>query len=221
MARKTPKEKPKRNHPIHTDGMTIAINFKRLRVEAGYPTQPALAKAFGVTAGYIGQLESGKASFGTEAQEKWARRFGVSRHELLKPLDIGVQVQGGIMKKGLVVPPPDEQADLEYVELPPGYTQRQANREGIYGLRVITDTLYPFLRQNWVLYVAQASTADIRPDDLVIFTEDDGTRVIKEVEAQDQGRLVLRSMPRGRKIAISKEDYPTMEVIFYIARPRP
>lgn len=63
----------------------IAFNFKRLREACGW-TQIQAAEKLGVNRSYIGRIETGNAGFGPNAQEKWARVFGVDMIEFFKPI---------------------------------------------------------------------------------------------------------------------------------------
>lgn len=73
---------------IMTRKQLIAYNFKRLRNGLDL-TQAELAEKVGVSTGYVGKVEAGKAdSFGTQAEEKWSRFFGVPLYELLLPPEV-------------------------------------------------------------------------------------------------------------------------------------
>ena len=57
----------------------VKHNFKRLRKDKTSLTQEGLAEAMKVDKSYIGQIEAGSAkAFSAEAEEKWAKFFGVS-----------------------------------------------------------------------------------------------------------------------------------------------
>lgn len=61
----------------------IGFNFKRLRIKSGLTPKEA-AEAGGVIVNYIYQVQGGKVSFGTEAQDKWAEIFNCSFAEFFK-----------------------------------------------------------------------------------------------------------------------------------------
>jgi len=81
----------------------IAHNFKRLRKERKW-SQERLAEIGNVSRGYISHIELGKLrgvngeerdkSFGAEAEEKWAKIFGVQMFEFLIPpgMDVAIRI---------------------------------------------------------------------------------------------------------------------------------
>lgn len=205
----------------HSDGMVIAANFKRLRIEAGYRTQQEVADAWGVTVGYIGQIESGAVSFGTRAQEKWALRFSVSRDEFTRPADTGIPIGAVVMEKGLVRPADAAtHGDIEPVPLPPGHTRKRAEKERVYALKVVTDTLYPYLRKDAYLYVAPMLLSHIVSEDLVLYKDAAGGSSLKEVERLPDERVLLKGLGRGTTLTLEADEIPEIDTIFLVTRPK-
>ncbi|MDA8091600.1 MAG: helix-turn-helix transcriptional regulator [Nitrospiraceae bacterium] len=66
----------------------VSLNFKRLRERRGW-TQDELAYTGGVSRDYIARVETAVCRFGSRAQEKWARIFGVDISEFYKPVTDG------------------------------------------------------------------------------------------------------------------------------------
>ena len=63
----------------------VSCNFKRLRELRGW-TQDELASYGGVSRDYIARVETAAYGFGSRAQEKWAKVFGVDISEFYKPV---------------------------------------------------------------------------------------------------------------------------------------
>jgi transcriptional regulator with XRE-family HTH domain len=221
MKTETKIPKQRKTRVAHSDGMVIAANFKRLRLEAGYKTQQEIADAWGVTVGYIGQIESGAVSFGTRAQEKWASRLSVSRDEFTRPSDSGIPVKTIVTEKGLLHPPDAAtQGDIEPVPLPPGYTRKRVEKERVYALKVVTDTLYPYLRKDACLYAAPMPLAQIGSEDLVIYRDGGGSASLKEVERLPDGRFLLKGLGRGATLTLEADELPEIDTVFLVARPK-
>ena len=198
------------------DGIVIAWNFIRIRERLGL-TQEQTAELGGVTVGYVGKVETAAVSFGTRAQQKWSRIFNVDRTEFLKRPDIGIRVIGVVMEKGVVRHhESDGDGEVEYVPLPPGYTQEKAQREGMTCLKVLTDALHPHLRKDSYLYVNRMPISVIRNDNLVIYAEDGEPASVKEVELLPEGRILLKGLGRGSTITKEISELPTVEKIVFI-----
>ena len=88
----------------------------------------------------------------------------------------------------------DGDEGVEYVPLPPGYTQEKAQREGMTCLKVLTDALHPHLRRDSYLYVNRMPISVIRDDNLVIYAEEGEPASVKEVELLPQGRILLKGL---------------------------
>jgi len=211
----------KKTRVAHSDGMVIAANFKRLRLDSGARTQQQLADQWGVTVGYIGQIESGAVSFGTRAQEKWAKRFNVTRDQFTKPSDTGVQVTWVVTEKGIMLTPDlSSHGDLEPIPLPPGYTQKRAEKERVYAVKVVTDALYPYLRKDAYLYVTPLPISRIANEDLVVYKDESGTLSLKEAEFLPDGRILLKGLGRGTTLTLETAELDEIDTVFLIARPK-
>lgn len=66
----------------------IGENLRRLRLSRGFKRQQDLADKLGFSRNYIGRLESGHASFGSDAERKFAKFFQVDISEFYKGTDI-------------------------------------------------------------------------------------------------------------------------------------
>jgi len=199
------------------DGIVIAWNFIRIR-ESLRLTQEQAAESGGVTVGYVGKVEIAAVSFGTRAQQKWSRIFNVDRTEFFKRPDIGILVIGVVMDKGVVRHHElGGEGEVEYVPLPPGYTQEKAQREGVTCLKVLTDALHPHLRKDSYLYVNRMPISVIRNDNLVIYAEDGEAASVKEVELLPKGRILLKGLGRGGTITKDISELPTVEKIVFIS----
>jgi len=220
-AAKREKGAQKKTRVAHSDGMVIAANFKRLRIDAGCRTQQELADRWGVTVGYIGQIESGAVSFGTRAQEKWAKRFSVTRDQFTRPSDIGVQVAWVVTEKGIMVTPDaSTHGDVEPVPLPPGYTQKRAEKEQVYAVKVVTDGLYPYLRKDSCIYVTPMPLSRVINEDLVVYRDESGILSLKELEFLPGGRVLLKGLGRGIALTLEEDPSAQIETVILIARPK-
>ncbi len=168
------------------DGIVIAWNFIRIREGLGL-TQERTAELGGVTVAYVGKVETAAVSFGTRAQQKWSRLFNVDRTQFFRRPDIGIRVIGVVMDKGVVRHHASDEL-VEYIPLPPGYTQEKAQREGVACLKVLTDALHPHLRKGSYLYVNRVPISVIRDDNLVIYAEEGEPASVKEVESPSRGK---------------------------------
>lgn len=200
------------------DGMVIAWNFRRLRERLGL-TQEQAAEIGDCNVSYIGKVETAKVSFSTRAQTKWARILKTDRSEFLKRPDIGVRVKGVVMEKGIISPQAaPKNRELEFVPLPPGCTQSEADEKHIFGLKVHTDALYPHMRKDWIYYAMRMPVYDVRSDDLVAITLENGTMSVKEAERLADGRIILKGLGKGQTTSMRDIDQPTMDVIFHHTR---
>ena len=198
------------------DGIVIAWNFIRIREGLGL-TQERTAELGGVTVGYVGKLETSAVSFGTRAQQKWSRLFNVDRTQFFRRPDIGIRVIGVVMDKGVVRHhASDGDEAVEYIPLPPGYTQEKAQREGVACLKVLTDALHPHLRKGSYLYVNRVPISVIRDDNLVIYAEEGEPASVKEVELLPAGRILLKGLGRGSTLTKEIGELPTLGKIVFI-----
>lgn len=200
------------------DGIVIAYNFLRIRRDLkGYKTQEEVAELGNTNISYIGKVETAKVSFGTRAQQKWAKLFHVDRSEFLKRPDIGVRVNGVIMERGAIHPPDAvAQPEFQYVPLPPGYTQDQVAKEKLYALIVQTDSLYPYLKQGWLLYVKPVQVSSIKDGDYIVVAHDYALAAVKEAEFMPTGQLLLKGLGRGDTLTIMPSQDLELERIFHI-----
>jgi len=196
------------------DGIVIAWNFIRIRQAMGL-TQEKTAELGGTTVGYIGKLETAAVSFGTRAQQKWSKLLNVDRTAFLRRPDVGVRVIGVVMDRG-TVNTTDGEHELEYVPLPPGYTQERADKEGVYCLKVATDALHPYLRKDSYLYIISVPISLIRNDNLVIYAEEGEPPTVKEVEWLPDGKVLLKGLGRGATIAKDPRDLSTVQKVSFI-----
>ncbi len=200
------------------DGLVIAWNFRRLRERLGL-TQEKAAELGNCNVSYIGKVETAKVSFATRAQVKWARILRTDRSEFLKKPDIGVRVKGVVVEKGVISPPAAQRhREVEYVPLPPGCTQSEADERHFFGLKVHTDALYPHMRKDWIYYAMRLPVYDVRSDDLVVITQDNGTTAVKEVERLADGRMILKGLGKGQTTSVRDTDTPVMDVIVHHTR---
>ena len=198
------------------DGIVIAWNFIRIR-ERLRLTQEQAAELGGFTVGYVGKLEIAAVGFGTRAQQKWSGIFNVDRTEFLKRPDIGILVIGVVMDKGVVRHHElGGEGEVEYVPLPPGYTQEKAQREGVTCLKVLTDALHPHLRRDSYLYVNRMPISVIRDDNLVIYAEEGEQASVKEIELLPQGKILLKGLGRGSTLTKEISELPMLEKIVFI-----
>jgi transcriptional regulator with XRE-family HTH domain len=197
------------------DGIVIAWNFIRIRESLGL-TQEAAAALAEVTVGYVGKVETAAVSFGTRAQQKWARIFNVDRTEFLKKPEIGIRVAGDVMEKGAVHRRNLNDLEVEFVTLPPGYGREHPPAPGLYCLKVATDTLHPHLRRGSYLYVKSVPLSVVRDDNLVVYAEAGMPASIKEVEWLPDGRILLKGLGRGSTVTKEASDLPTADKIVFI-----
>jgi hypothetical protein len=198
------------------DGIVIAWNFIRIREGLGL-TQERTAELGGVTVAYVGKVETAAVSFGTRAQQKWSRLFNVDRTQFFRRPDIGIRVIGVVMDKGVVGHhASDGDGVVEYIPLPPGYTQEKAHGEGVACLKVLTDALHPHLRKGSYLYVMRVPISVIRDDNLVIYAEEGEQASIKEVEFLPGGRILLKGLGRGSTFTKEIGELPTLKKVVFI-----
>ncbi len=197
------------------DGIVIAWNFIRIRERLGL-TQEGAAQLAEVTVGYVGKVETAAVSFGTRAQQKWARIFKVDRTEFLKKPDAGIRVVGDVMEKGAVHRRNQNEKNVELVPLPPGYTRDNSQASGLYCLKVATDTLHPHLRKGSYLYVKSVPLSVVTDDNLVVWAGDDLPASVKEVERLPDGRILLKGLGRGSTMTKEARDLPTVDKIIFI-----
>ncbi len=201
-----------------SDGTVIAWNFRRLRKQLGLTQEQAAAKG-NCNVSYIGKVETVKVSFATRAQIKWARILKTDRSEFLRRPEIGVRVTGVVVEKGIISPlAASRHRELEFVPLPPGYAQAQADEKHIFGLKVHTDALYPHMRKDWIYYVMRMPTHEVRSDDLAVVAQDNGAMSVKEVARLADGRMILKGLGKGQTTSTKDTDTPTMDVIFHHTR---
>ncbi len=195
------------------DGIVIAWNFIRAREGLGL-TQQKAADLGESTVGYVGKVETAAVSFGTRAQQKWSKIFGVDRTEFLKRPKAGVKVIGTVVDKGIVNDMPGQ--ELEYMPALFAYTDEKAGKESISCLKVVTDTLYPHLRRDSYLYITAVPLPTIRNDNFVIYAEQGEPASIKEVERLDDGKILLKGIGRGSTVTKETTALVTMQKIIFV-----
>ncbi len=188
------------------DDIVIAWNFIRIRESLGL-TQAKAAGLDGTTVGYVGKIETGAVSFGTRAQQKWSRLFGVDRTEFLKRPEAGIAVIGAVTEKGTVT----SQHEVEHV---PSLAGRDG--ENAVCLKVATDTLHPHLRRGSYLYALAVPISGIRDDNLVIYAEEGELGSVKEAEWLADGKILLKGLGRGSTITKDASELPMVRKVVFI-----
>ncbi len=191
------------------DGEVIARNFRRIRQNLGL-TQEGTAELGGVTTGYVGKVETAAVSFGTRAQQKWSKLFGVDRTEFLTKLNAGTPVVGAIVEKAVVVRSKAEEK-TEY--MPP--LTGPCREEG-FCLTVATDAIHPHLRGGSRLYIAKVSASDVRDYNLVVYGDGQEPDSIKETEWRADGSLLLKGIGRGRTFVVEATAIATLRKVVFI-----
>lgn len=191
------------------DDVIIAWNFIRIREGLGL-TQAKAAEKGGVSTGYVGKAETAAVGFGTRAQRKWSRIFKVDRTQFLKRPGAGVKVIGTVMEKGIVADCGPEQ-EIEYVPSLSGHAS-----DKVICLKVVTDALYPHLRQDSYLYAITVPVTAIRDDDLVVYVDEGEPGSVREVERLDQGRILFKGLGKGSTIAKEVSELPTVQKIIFV-----
>ena len=200
----------------------FGYNFRRLRKQKGWSLEDA-AEHGGVTLNYVGGVETGHKSFGRKAQLKWAEIFGVDYREFHKPIDntnAGVPVVAEVSAGGGIISMSADDYPVgngfEVIELPPGYTQEQCEKEGIYAVKIQGDSMYPALKNGWYLYIRPNQMANLKSDDIVIFKDDHGSAWVKEIESITPTEIVFRSIGKGPTIIKSINEISVIERVFLI-----
>jgi transcriptional regulator with XRE-family HTH domain len=196
------------------DSVVIAWNFVRIRERLGL-TQEQAAEQGDVTASYVGKVETAAVSFGTRAQQKWARIFGVGRPEFLKRPEGGLEVSGYVTDRGSVEPVPPG-TESERVAPPPGYTEDRARKEGVSCLKVATDALHPHLRRDTYLYIATVPLAALKDDNFVLYAPEDEQPSIKEVEWLCPQKLLFKGLGRGGSVGRKASRIPFVQKVIFI-----
>jgi len=190
------------------DAIVVAWNFMRIRKSLGL-TQVQAAELGGAIVAYVGKAETAAVSFGTRAQQKWAKIFNVDRTEFLKRPDVGTEAIGVVMEKGVIMKHSAE--DIEYL---PSLADHPSDT--VVCVKVGTDALYPHLRKGSYLYVVSVPVSTIRNDDLVIYAEEDEPGSIKEVELLDQGRILFKGLGKGSTVTRDVTELATVQKIVFI-----
>jgi hypothetical protein len=74
------------------------------------------------------------------------------------------------------------------------------------------------MRKDWIYYAMRIPTHDVRSDDLVVITQENGAMSVKEVERLPDGRMILKGLGKGQTTSMKDTDTPTMDVIFHHTR---
>jgi hypothetical protein len=194
------------------DDIVIAWNFIRIRKGLGL-TQQKAADLGETTVGYVARIETAAVSFGTKAQQKWSRIFKVDRMDFLKRPKAGVKVIGTVIDKGTIADcAPGQEA--EYMPSLPGH---EADRDSVFCLKVVTDTLYPHLRRDSYLYVITVPTSIIRNDNFIIYGEQGELASIKEVEWLSDGKILLKGLGKGSTITKEVSELATVQKVALIS----
>jgi transcriptional regulator with XRE-family HTH domain len=188
------------------DDTVIAWNFVRIREGLGL-TQAKAAELGGATVGYVGKIETAAVSFGTRAQQKWSRLFGVDRTEFLRRPEAGIAVIGAVTEKGIVAP----QHEVEHV---PSLAGRDG--ENAICLKVAMDALHPHLRKDSYLYAVTVLISAILNDNLVIYTEEGELGSIKEAEWLADGKILLKGLDKGSTVTKDASELPTVRKVVFI-----
>ena len=175
-------------------------------------------KGESVTAGYIGQLESGAALFGNSAKRRFAILFteilgrrimasDFSRPRLFKiPLIAYIsagtpfQWSNGGFQMG---------DGIELLDLPPGMTLEDA--ESVYAVRIQGDSMFPPFKDGVTLYVKNGSWEEIGHGDYVIFKDRDHKAWVKMIFFRED-KIILRSLnPEFEDIVLTKDELTMLE----------
>jgi transcriptional regulator with XRE-family HTH domain len=192
------------------DGILIAWNFIRIREGLGL-TQAQAAELGQVVVSYVGKVESAKVSFGTRAQQKWSKIFGVDRTEFLMKPDVAIGVIGAITDKGVIT---RYTAGHELEHVPP-LTGHES--DSLFCLKVLSDTVYPHLRRNSYVYIIKVPLSVVRNDHLVLYGERGEPDSVKEVEWLPNGKILLKGVGKGTTITKEANELPTVQKVVFIS----
>ena len=171
---------------------TIYERLRRARLEAGYESAAAAARAFGWKEGTTKSNENGHAPFGRAKASRYAAAYRVNLEWLLdgkgpmRPTKPRVKVVGKVGAGAAVYPIDD--GGIDPIEPPFDVP------EGAVGFLVEGDSMYPAYRPGTILIARPIPLTEISNGMRAIVTLDDGRRLVKEVLVSRRGVITLHSM---------------------------
>lgn len=217
---------------------TIAERLKSAREEAEL-TQPQLASRAGVSAGTIGNIESGARKNPRELLAI-AKAVGVHPQWLrdgVGPRRVGDSKRAGDSKSTgepdveHIGPAPTQRlvavigraqlGENGYYDLVPagsdGYVEAVSGDPDAYVLRVVGDSMFPAIRNGW--YVLVEPNRAPHPTDYVAVAAKDGRKMVKEFLYQTETEIGLQSVNGGGRLTLPLTEVVTVHPIGNLLSP--
>lgn len=181
----------------------MANNLKKYRQMAGL-TREQLAKLVNTTSTTIYRKETGDRGLRADELPVYARALGCDPKDLIQDREHRIPVLGSIGAGEMVLPIDDlpiskgfsdsdtQEMNCEFVEAPPG-----ASGSDMAALKVIGDSMEPFLYEGDIVYYNQIITSGLKSytGKRVIIKLRDGRAFIKVLrQGFDQGKYTLQSI---------------------------
>lgn len=190
-------------------------NFRRLRKEKRWSQQTVADKA-DCEQSYISKIETATASFGRDAEEKFAAIFEVDPMEFYRmPEDAQAPqmlVSGHLTEAGVILN--GNSSEPVRVPYPPGINDSAARAQHIYVIVIRGNFLQPFLRDSWALYIQPSQR--VGSGQFALWRDMDGIQRVKEIDMLSDDELLLKSIGKGPSVKISRKGLLSIDLIIWI-----
>ena len=201
--------------------MTLGEHIEKILAEKNI-SKTELAEKTGIDLTYLSRIISGGRIPKIDKLEKIAHVLGVSTYYLRtckqgKGIAVIAYISAG---EGILSESCNQYAvgqGFDYLSLPPGYTQEQAEKECLYAVRVKGDSMLPALKDGWNLYIKpHADKSTLKSGDLVIFRDAEGAGWVKEIEILNHDSIIFKSIGPGPTIIKKREEITVIERVYLI-----
>jgi transcriptional regulator with XRE-family HTH domain len=184
-------------------------------------TYAVVSERSGVSENYISQIVTGVKKPKLDTIRKLADALDEGIDYLLNDASRGIPVIAYISAGEGVSTTASSQFEigdgLEFIDLPPGYTQEQADAQGIYALKVRGSSMEPRLFDGNYLYIKPSNDKNFKNGDRVIFRDSEGTGWVKEIETINCDTIIFKSLaPGGPTIIKKRAEIDVIERVFLI-----
>jgi transcriptional regulator with XRE-family HTH domain len=189
-----PKDQNRANLLENCD-LQVAARVKML-FEAGNLTQEELAKELSISQPHISRLLLGKTAWRTKYLQRISELYGTSLYSLLfEPQEVPIVSQLNDDNGFEYATIENQTLWLGKATMPPS----EHYLKGLYCVQINSDYFQPVISRGTLLYVRRDSN-EIHEDMLVIYMDENGKGLLRQVKYSDDSILLKSLSPSGRYI---------------------
>jgi transcriptional regulator with XRE-family HTH domain len=196
---------------VDPDDLVVARRVRQV-VEGGNLNQAELAKALDLSQPHISRLLQGKTPWRKKYLQRLANLYNTTLNALLLDAEEVPLVAPIIDDQGFPYTATDDQAAWIGMALaPPG----EPSLGGLYCLQVQGDFFKPFLGPGSLIY-ARRDSQNIQEDGLVIYVDEEGRGLLRQVKFAND-TIILKSLsPSGQYIIRPKTHLRLLDKVEWI-----